>query len=290
MVEDGAVYALLGNKGNCTPVFPNNLNPEFTPSFDDVCPLRPATYEENKLVPYRRGLAPVSIKDAVGNTYPNSELNYERNARLSIRALADYSAALQELVEARDPGQVGKSVGDTVSAVQGLADAAASVQNDRGLSAKAEGIFSTASQLFDRLTREVLEARRFEMLSEIVRASDPLVQDLSEAAALWFYQTEKDALETAYRNAMDAAYETTAQGNKTVQVIEDAEVAIATARRMEAAARWRVFWGVAVAHHAILKSLDAPPNLELLIEANTRISDLVAATDAFVKAAAPTRK
>lgn len=283
MVADGAGYALLENEGNCAPVWPNDLNPETTPNFDDVCPLRPATYENGKLIPYERRLVTVSIKGAYDSTRPNSDLNYERNARRSVRVIADYSAALLSLAEAEDPVQVGKSLGDAVKAVQGLAEAAANMKDNESLTLKSADIMPTASQLFDRLTREALEARRFHLLSEIVQTSDPLVQELSEAAALWFYHTEKDTLENIYEVARKMAEET-AKPDRTVNDIKAAEEAIAAARRAEEAATWRVFWGVAVAHHAILESLNSPPNLELLVEANVRISDLVAAINAFTEA------
>ena len=292
MVRDGAGYAPADlDGGDCAPVFPSDLDPEIPRGFDEACPLQTFTLgPDGGLVPYERGLGPVSAQAAFdGTAGPDETLTYERNARTALKAMADYAEAIDALATAGEPQQVGKSLGAAVKAVKGLASAAATVQDDKGLSPKTAKIFKTAAPLAETLSREILEARRYALLSDIVRASDPLIQGLSEAAALWFYQLERDDLVAAYDTAANSAF-ATASPNRTVADIAAADAAVEAAREAEGKAKWRVFWSVAVAHHAILRSFDAPPDLERLADANARIQDLIEVTDNFVKAVEAARE
>ncbi len=270
--------------GICEPAIPPpGPGVAAAPGFDDVCTVRPfAPGPDGTPVAVDLILPPVRPSEIGpdGALTDTQRTVLEFNARRALTALGEYAAAISDLATSTEPQGVADAASAAVTAIGTAASAAAKI-GGKPVPRDVQTVISTGSTLLGDLVGEALEARRYALLTEIVRKADPLVADLSRASADWFYIAQHEVLAAPY-TALRGALRDSQPGDVAGMIaVQQAEAA---ARRSEAGADWRVFWQVAVAHHAILESLEEPADFDRLMAANSRIHALVKSTKAFVAA------
>lgn len=220
------------------------------------------------------------------------------NARRAAAALSRYATSIKALAETNLPGELGDKFGAAATSVNGLIGEVAKLGDGKGLEKDTIKVLDTGASLFGTLFTEAFEVRRYALLKKLVERADPSVALSARVIAAWYKKSEDPDLDAKY-NELDevAAVQATAivaiRGGSIDKAVAVAAAVAATetlrnryriVEEAETKAKWRVFIGIASAHEAILKSFNKPKSLEDLATANDRILDLVAKTDAFVKA------
>lgn len=279
--QGGVLFKDLGDSGTCAPGFVPSGEIADPLSFDEICGISafvPDPSGEPRKVAYN---LPSIGKLGPGATFsPDQKTVLEFNASRALAALSDYSSALSALATSEAPGDVGAAAAQAIGALSDTADAAAKISGDP-VPADVKAVIATGGTLIADLTREALEARRYQLLSKIVRGANPVVAELSRAASGWFYVAQESELLLAYKTLNDAVSAAVPGDQAGIAAVAQARD---KARKLEHAAQWRLFWEVALAHNAILESLDAPADFDRLLAANARIQKLVKSTKAFVEA------
>ena len=251
------------------------------PTFPATCPINGYRLNDGKEVLFSPILPSYGRAHVVEREPTAKELvNAELQARRSIRALKRYAEALTALATSEAPTDVGKAASDAVVALGNAASTAASIARSR-LPGSFQTMILTGSSLIAGLTREALEVQRHKVLTRIVRDADPTVTELTRRISIWFFLTEKTHLDQSYK-ALEAAINDATPGVAADLLTVDA--ARDAARAAHKNAKWRTFWQIAIAHRAILGSLDAPSDFAQLIVANQRIQTLADSAKAFVVA------
>ena len=274
--------AIYGIDTPCRPLSPFEVEPGVPlPAFEAHCSMVACrSVDSSEEVCDNPALPSYGVDDLSRDPMNNELVNAEAQARRSLDALGEYSEALNALATSKTPGDVAKAATDATSAVTTAAETVGNLAG-RPISGKFEPIVTTGGTLLAILTEEALEARRYALIASVVRSADPIVADLSQRVANWFFLQERDDLYGRY-DELDSAIHNASPG-----VTADLEVvqrARAAAKAADDGAEWRVFWEIAVAHRAIMASMDAPPDFKRLTEANQRIGTVVDSVKAFVNA------
>jgi len=282
LASTGMIYGIDTEiTDRCRPLRPFEAEPGAPlPAFEAHCPIvacRPVDGEEVCVAP---GLPSYGVSDLNREPTVSELVNAEAQARRSLDALREYSEALTALATSKAPGDVAKAAAGAVSAVTTAAKTAGNLAGRR-TPGKFDPVITTGGALLANLTEEVLEARRYALMASVVRSADPIVVDLSRRVANWFFVRDRESLYAPY-DKFDEAINEARRG--VVADLEKVERTRAAAKVADDRAKWRVFWEIAVAHHAIMTSMDAPPDFKRLTEANQRIGTLVDSVKAFVNA------
>ena len=271
----------------CRPATPFVADPAVSPpTFPATCPIKGYRLNDGKAVPFSPVLPRYGPAHIARQPTAEELVNAELQARRSIRALKRYAEALTALATSEAPTDVGKAVSDAVVALGNPASTAASITKSP-LPGSFQAVILTGSSLIAGLTREALEVQRHKVLTRIVGDADPTVTELTRRISNWFFLKERKLLDQPYK-AVEAAINDTKRG--VAADLLAVEAARDAARAAHKNAKWRMFWEIAVAHRAILGSLDAPSNFGQLIVANQRIHTLVDSVKAFVTAVETTKK
>lgn len=266
----------------CRPLSPFEVEPGVPlPAFETHCSIVACrSVDSSEEVCDNPALPSYGVDDLSREPMNNELVNAEAQARRSLDALGEYSEALNALATSKTPGDVAKAATDATSAVTTAAETVGNLAG-RPISGKFEPIVTTGGTLLAILTEEALEARRYALITSVVRSADPIVADLSQRVANWFFLQKRDDLYGRY-DELDSAINSASPG--VAADLEVVERARAAAKAADDGAEWRVFWEIAVAHRAIMASMDAPPDFKRLTEANQRIGTVVDSVKAFVNA------
>ena len=221
-----------------------------------------------------------SERDTSREPTPQELVTAEFQARRSLRALENYAEALNAVATSSGPTEVAQAASEAVTSIGKAASTVASFAG-KPIKDSFHPLISTGGSLVATLLGEALEAQRFSILRSIVRSADPTVTELSRRISFWYFLEERDAIFLVF-DGLDKALNAATPGvGKDLLVVE---VAQEEARSIDEAARWRVFWKIAVAHRAILTSLEEPADFDKLMVANRRIQELVKLTKKFTEA------
>ena len=198
--------------------------------------------------------------------------------RISL-ALQSYSKSLLALAQADTPSKLGSSFTNASTAVFGLIDEAKIFQGYSPPSDRTTAIRSANTELIGSLLTEAFEARRYAMLSSIVKDADSSVEIAAVALASWAEEPELDDLKARYDGleiAVDNAVRAEGTGDSSLAKAELARARSAydAVVEGEAKATWKMFFDIARTHRAILDSFDNPEDPKQLAEANKRINSL----------------
>jgi hypothetical protein len=174
---------------------------------------------------------------------------------------------------------LGSSFTNASTAVFGLIDEANKFQGSPPPSDRTTAIRSANTDLIGSLLTEVFEARRYAMLSSIVKDADNSVEIAAVALASWAEETELADLQARYdslKNALGNAARAEGAGNSSLAKAEltRARSAYDAVVEGEGKATWKMFFDIARTHRAILDSFDNPGDPKQLAEANGRINSL----------------
>ena len=201
------------------------------------------------------------------------------HARKAAQSLQAYAEALYELTNSKSPQDLAMSFSGASEALAGLKASTDSLSPGSGMSERASTLFQTGSGLIATLLGEAYEARRYRLIGELVRESDPLVETASRVIATWFFAGEKDSIQEAYAMLEEIApmsHASAAAGMEgQAQLLDELHGSYTAVQNSELYASWRPYIGIAQAHRAILESFNAPASLDELLEANDRVSNLV---------------
>ncbi|MDG4551197.1 MAG: hypothetical protein P9F19_17665 [Candidatus Contendobacter sp.] len=198
--------------------------------------------------------------------------------RLSL-ALQNYAKSLLALAQSDTPSKLGSSFTNASTAIFGLIDEADKFQGAPPPSDRTTAIRSANTDLFGSLLTEAFEARRYAMLSSIVKDADSSVEIAAVALASWAEEPEIADLRARYdslKNALGDAARAEGAGNASRAIAELARARSAydAVVEGEANATWKMFFDIARTHRAILDSFDNPGDPKQLAEANKRINSL----------------
>lgn len=211
----------------------------------------------------------------------DDDLRDAAQARRLVEPMRNYATALSDLAKSKSPEEVSKKFADAAIALQGLASDASKTAGGAGIDPRTQKIIKEGSGLVSILAREGLEAMRYAALRSIIRNGDETVHGAGIIMATWRERREGaaisgrlDVVRSAEQVATDSGFTSTTIAERERLLAAVAE-AYDKALEADAAANWRTFIAMVVAHAALSEAFDKPADFAAFKAAHVRLGEFV---------------